>query len=242
MRTKRGVHGLAAVVVVLGMAASCRPVEEKPAAGRYVPVLPEPRRAAHPQPEVVAWVAAWQGVREQVAALQSELAERQRVHVENHFDGFLELDPETLDHERLCSLFHFLERGYFTIEREILVRLLERRIERAATPMVLPGEGRVTLKERIAAAMQSDELRTVDLETALEYYRRPGDEAFTIPEGLTEDETAELRAAVVEMLEATRRRIRELDVRIAALKEKAGLAVGGAAVETGGVMEEPEKP
>lgn len=242
MRTKRGVHGLAAAVVVLGMVVSCRPVEEKPAAGRYVPVLPEPRRAAHPQPEVVAWVAAWQGVREQVAALQSELAERQRVHVENHFDGFLELDPESLDHERLCSLFHFLERGYFTVEREILVRLLERRIERAATPMVLPGEGRVTLKERIAAAMQSDELRTVDLETALEYYRRPGDEEFTIPERLTEEETMELRAAVGEMLEATRRRIGELDVRIAALKEKAGLAVGGAAVETGAVMEEPEKP
>jgi hypothetical protein len=78
----------------------------------------------------------------------------------------------------------------------------------------------VTLKERIAAAMQNDELRTVDLETALEYYRRPGDEAMTIPEGLTEEETAELRAAVGEMLEATRRRIRELDVRIAELKEK----------------------
>jgi hypothetical protein len=44
------------------------------------------------------------------------------------------------------------------------------------------------------------------------------------------------------MLEATRRRIRELDVRIAALKEKAGLAVGGAAVEGGRVLEEPEKP
>jgi hypothetical protein len=241
MKAMAGVHGMAAVVV-LGMVASCRPVEEKPAAGRYVPVLPEPRRAVNPQPEVVAWVAAWQGVREQVTSLQSELAERQRVHVENHFDGFLELEPETLDHERLCSLFHFLERGYFTVEREILVRLLERRIERAATPMVLPGEGRVTLKERIAAAMQSDELRTVDLETALEYYRRPGDEEFTIPEGLTEEETAELRAAVGEMLEATRRRIRELDVRIAALKEKAGLAVGGAAVEIGGVLEEPEKP
>ncbi len=242
MKRKSGVHGIAAAVLVLGMVASCRPVEEKPAAGRYVPVLPEPRRAVHPQPEVVAWVAAWQGVREQVTALQSELAERQRVHVENHFDGFLELDPETLDHERLCSLFHFLERGYFTIAREILVRLLERRIERAATPMVLPGEGRVTLKERIAAAMQSDELRTVDLETALEYYRRPGDEAITIPEGLTEEETAELRAAVGEMLEATRRRIGELDVRIAELKEKAGLAVGGAAVESGGVQKEPEKP
>jgi hypothetical protein len=71
--------------------------------------------------------------------------------------------------------------------------------------------------------MQRDELRTVDLETALEFYRRPGGAEFTIPESLSEPETTELRRAVASMLTETRNRIGSLDQKIASLRRQAGL-------------------
>ena len=97
---------------------ACRPVTEPPPpAGRFVPPTPQPRRTLHPQPELIQWVTAWQGVQKQVSSLQQELQQLQQIHLDNHFDSFLDLDPESLDLSRLTSLFHFLERGYFTIER-----------------------------------------------------------------------------------------------------------------------------
>lgn len=205
---------------------SCRPVAEPPPpAGRFVPPTPQPRRTLHPQPELIQWVTAWQGVQKQVSSLQQELQQLQQIHLDNHFDSFLGLDPDSLDLSRLASLFHFLERGYFTIEREILVRLLERRIARQSSPVALPPEQPASLRDRVAGAMQRDELRTVDLETALEFYRRPGGAEFTIPDALSETEAAELRSTVASMLTETRRRIESLDRRIADLRKQAGLPV-----------------
>ena len=203
---------------------ACRPVTEPPPpAGRFVPPTPQPRRTLHPQPELIQWVTAWQGVQKQVSSLQQELQQLQQIHLDNHFDSFLDLDPESLDLSRLTSLFHFLERGYFTIEREILVRLLERRIARQSSPVALPPDQPASLQDRVASALQRDELRTVDLETALEFYRRPGGAEFTIPDSLSETETTELRNAVAAMLTETRDRIGSLDRQIANLRQQAGL-------------------
>lgn len=217
------------VLAALLAGASCRPVTEPPPpAGRFVPPTPQPRRTLHPQPELIQWVTAWQGVQKQVSSLQQELQQLQQIHLDNHFDSFLALDPDSLDLSRLTSLFHFLERGYFTIEREILIRLLERRIARQSSPVALPPEQPASLRDRVASAMQRDELRTVDLETALEFYRRPGGAEFTIPDALSETETTELRTAVASMLTETRRRIESLDRRIADLRQQAGLPVPAA--------------
>ena len=208
---------------------ACRPVTEPPPpAGRFVPPTPQPRRTLHPQPELIQWVTAWQGVQKQVSSLQQELQQLQQIHLDNHFDSFLDLDPESLNLSRLTSLFHFLERGYFTIEREILARLLERRIARQSSPVALPPDQPASLRDRVASAMQRDELRTVDLETALEFYRRPGGAEFTIPDTLSETETSELRTAVASMLTETRRRIESLDRQIADLRQQAGLPVPAA--------------
>ena len=213
-----------ALALAGALATACSPVEEPPPpVAPFRAPAPAPRRNPNPHPELALWVTAWQGVQAQAAALQTEMQRLQQIHVENHFDSFLTLDPETLDLERLCSLFHFLERGYFTIEREILVRLLERRVQRAESPVGLPPAGRASLKDRISAAMQREELRLVDLETALEVYRLPGEEPFIIPESLTEEETAELRAAVSSLLAQARSRIAALDTRIAELRARAGL-------------------
>ena len=115
---------------------ACGPVEENPGPpGGVVYVAPplEPRRNSSPSPDVHRWLEASASVRAQLASLRGELAGLQQLHVENHFDDFLALDPDTLEPGQLYYLHHFLERGYFRIEREILIQLLESRRARAAT-------------------------------------------------------------------------------------------------------------
>lgn len=185
---------------------------------RYQAPLPSPRRAVNADPENALWLAAWRDLRAQLAPLEEKFAAAQRMHLDYHFDAFLALDPETIGTEQLCSLFHFLQRGYFTVERQVLVQLLERRLERATTPMTLPTDDRSTLKDRLAAALHRDELRMVDLETALQYYQQPGDDTFQIPASLTEEEESELRTTVTGMLTETQDEITALDAKIEALK------------------------
>ncbi len=185
---------------------------------RYQAPLPSPRRAANADPENAQWLAAWRDLREQLAPLEEKLAAAQKMHLDYHFDAFLNLDPETIGIEQLCSLFHFLQRGYFTVERQVLIHLLERRLERTTTPLTLPGGSQSSLKDRLAAAMHRDELRMVDLETALAFYRQPGDGDLQIPASLTEGEEAELRTAVSGMLEETQKSVEEMDAKIEKLK------------------------
>lgn len=218
-RAARFLHVAAPACLLI---AGCRPVEERPSTGlRFSAPLPEARRAAATAPENAQWLAAWRSLRETLEPLEQQLASAQQVHIENHFDAFLELDPDTLANDQLCSLFHFLQRGYFTVERQILIDLLERRLRRAETPVSIPQEGKPRLKDRLAAAMQRDELRLVDLDTALEYYRQPGDDNFQIPESLTDDELEELRTTVSNMLDTTRASIAEMDNKLAGLKARA---------------------
>jgi len=190
--------------------------------------IPAPRRTLHPDPANAQWLAAWRDLRTRLAPLEERLAELQQIHSENDFDACLDLDPATLSHEQLCSLFHFLQRGYFTVERRVLIHLLERRLDRTAAPLAIPANGKLALRDHLAAAMHRDEIRMVDLETAIEFYQQSGDANFQIPEELTEDEQAELLEAVTEMQDKTSAEIAALDARIAALKEQAlGVTVPG---------------
>ena len=211
---------LCAAVPACLLLASCEPAgdSDAPVRPRYQAPLPVPRRAANPNPENAQWLAAWRDLRTQLAPLEDQLARAQKMHLDYHFDAFLELDPETIDKDQLCSLFHFLQRGYFTVEREVLLRLLERRLQRASTPMPIPTTEKTSLKDLLAAAMQRDELRMVDLESALAFYRQPGDDSFQIPATLTEEEEAELRTTVTDMLEETRKSVAAMDAKIEKLK------------------------
>ena len=66
--------------------------------------------------------------------------------------------------------------------------------------------------------MQSDELRMVDLETALDFYSRTAAGDIQIPETLTPEEESELRTAVAGMLDEARESIDDLDAKISALR------------------------
>lgn len=199
---------------------ACGPVEENPGPpGGVVYVAPpvEPRRNSNPSPDVHRWLEASASVRTQLASLREELTGLQQLHVENHFDDFLALDPDTLEPGQLYYLHHFLERGYFRIEREILIQLLESRRARAATPssaQAAPAD----IAARLQAGLQRDETLLIDLETAIARYRAPGDEPFQIPAILTETELADFRTKVTTALKAERLKISGLDARIASLQ------------------------
>ena len=198
---------------------ACEPVRENPGppnGAAYVAPLPEPRRNPNPSPEVHRWLAASDSVRRQLTTLRTELASLQQFHVENHFDDFLALDPATLEPAQLCYLDHFLERGYFRIEREILLQLLESRRNRAAAPPAGSGTP-ADIAARLQASLQRDETLLIDLESAIARYKAPGDEPFQIPVILTEAAIEALRARVTDKLADERRKIAGLDGKIAAL-------------------------
>jgi hypothetical protein len=210
---------LRAAVPACLVLTACEP-QDNPAAVRpryQAPLLP-PRRAENPDPANAQWLAAWRELRAELSPLEEKLAALQQVHAQNNFDAFLGLNPATLSHEQLCSLFHFLQRGYFTVERRVLIHLLERRLDRAATSFAIPANGKLSLKDHLANAMHRDEIRMVDLETAIQYYEEIGEANFQVSGSLTEEESAELRSAVSEMLAKTRTDITEMDAKLARLK------------------------
>ena len=111
---------------------------------------------------------------------------------------------------------HFLDRGCFTVEREIYIDLLERRLARPQTAPVT--EGRPRLKDRLAAAMQRDEQRLMDIESAIARYQAATGGDIKIPSELSPDELYELRITVRRMMDETRAKVDVLDARILELQ------------------------
>lgn len=219
-RTLRRFAGAFAAVCLL---PACDPVDDPAAAAppKFKAPPPEPRRTDSPSRDTAQWLTAWRELREQLAPLEEKLGSMQQLHMENHFDSFLGLNPETLGKDQLCSIFHFLERGYFTVERQILLHLLQRRAARGEEgTLSIPVEGGGRLRDRIIAAMQRDELRIVDLETAIEFYSRSGVADIPIPQSMSQEELGELRAAVTGMMDETREKIIAMDAEIAGLRAK----------------------
>src|SRR6478735_1947339 len=182
-----------ALICITGFFPACGPVEEKagpPAGTTFVAQPVEARRNPNPSPEVHRWLEASASVRTQLAGLKKELASLQQFHLENHFDDFLALDPVILDAGQLTYLRHFLERGYFRIEREVLLQLLESRAARAAASQAPVSQD---IAGRLQSALQRDETLMIDLETAITRYRAPGEDPFQVPVIVTEAELASLR-------------------------------------------------
>ena len=201
---------------------ACDPVEERagpPNGLAYVATQTAQRRNPNPSPEVHRWLAASDSVRNQLSVLRTELAGLQQLHVENHFDNFLSLDPGTLDAAQLCYLEHFLEHGYFRIEREILIQLLGSRRARAATRSIGKAPP-ADIAARLQASLQRDETLLIDLESAIAGYRAAGGEPLQIPAILTESQLDGLRVKVTAGLTAERAKIAELDAASAALRQQ----------------------
>ena len=209
---------LCAAAALACVLPACGPLEPPPG-GRepFRAPPPEPRRVATPgSRENGLWLQAWRDLRERIEPMAAQMQELQRFFSENDLDPLLELDPLTLETERLSSLFHFLDRGCFTVEREIYIDLLERRLARPQTAPVT--EGRPRLKDRLAAAMQRDEQRLMDIESAIARYQAATGGDIKIPSELSPDELYELRITVRRMMDETRAKVDVLDARILELQ------------------------
>jgi hypothetical protein len=206
----------AAVVCLLPACGPDEPAVTPRAPFRAPP--PETRKTDRPARENSLWLQAWRDLRERIQPLTEQMLELQKFFAENNLDPLLELDPATLETDRLCSLFHFLERGCFTVEREILVELLERRLTRPQTALSAADGRRLRLKDHLAAAMQRDEQRLMDIESAIVRYQAVTGGDFHIPESLTPEELYELRTTVRRMMDETRHAVDQLDARIASLQ------------------------
>lgn len=203
---------------------ACRPSDETPAGSggtpAYIAPAPEPRRNPTPSPEVHQWLQASQSVRTQLTQLHAELASLQQLHVENHFDDFLNLDPATLEPAQLFYLQHFLEHGHFRIERETLLRLLQTsRTRQASAPAAAPAAPPSSdIAARLQASLRRDETLLIDLETAIDRYRSTGDDPIQVPPIISEEELQRVREKVAALLKTERLEIGELDGKIAALR------------------------
>ncbi len=213
MRVSSYLAGLA----VAGLVA-CEPaVKKKPSVretGFPTPPLAPPAAPMKLDGTIRQWAAVWTEVKGRVTHLRDELRERQAIHRANHFDGWLGLDPAALSPQELVSLFEFLKRGFFTVEREAYLALLEGQVRRLGTEAV-PAWRKETLKERTMASVEKAELTLVDLETALNFYRRTNEEDIYVPADLAAEELHELREACRKMQDEARTSVEKLDAEIA---------------------------
>jgi hypothetical protein len=151
--------------------------------------------------------------------LDRQFQDAQEIYRENQFDEFLDLDPWELPLDQLCYLNHFCDKGFFTAEREILIALLESRLNRESfNEPVYPGQSAVAA--RLGAAVQSHEERINDLRMAIEIYRRGREGEIVVPASLPPDQDQALRAGVVQKLAAERRKRDALDQTLATLQTR----------------------
>lgn len=189
-----------------------------------VSVIPEPRRGRPDspiRPETYRYLAAIGELESQILDLQDELDSHQDLHQEYEFDSFLKMDAQTIGKDGLFYLEHFCLNGYFTIEREILVRLMVKQLERKASDAAIAAAGSGTLDERISRAMLEREQRMVDIESVLELYRsRDISAEIEVPNFVEPADLASKRDTVVALLEGEREKVNALDGQISLLQKR----------------------
>lgn len=155
-------------------------------------------------------------MRQDLSSLEAKLQEHQQIFQDNPFDTFLEAELGGLSRDQLAYLWHFADKGYFTVQREILLRLLEDRLEHhgEATPTA------ATIADRAKNLALKYEQRLRDLKTAVELYEKTQQGDFHVPTTLTDDQMAVLRDLVAEKLVAAKKQAAELDEKIATANER----------------------
>ena len=164
-------------------------------------------------PEVYRFLEAIGNMESQIANLEGDLDKVQELHESYDFDAFLNLDPWTVS--------HFCDAGHFTVQRKVLLSLLEQKIARkkSESRSAARSTGAKDLEQRLADAMLFREERLMDLEYVIELYNtRQGAQEFLVPDYVSPDDLAAMRADVAARLERQRALIQELDREIDALK------------------------
>ena len=202
------------LVIAAGMWWSDRstPVTTTPDPAPAVRSAPKPRPRL--RPETFDWLNRLRETQVVTDQLEAEFAEAQEFYREYALDEFLDFDPWSLGTDEVVTLTHFCDQGFFTVEREILIKILERKI------IEQPGDGAAGARgaaARLEAAARDRETRLASLREAAELYRRGRSAQITIPGAMTPEEDQSLRAKLVDKLAGVRRERERLDARIAEL-------------------------
>lgn len=193
------------------------------------PALPTAVPAKKPhlprlKPEAFDWLTQLRETNIISSQLEQQFLDAQAFYRDYALDEFLDYDPWQLDNEEVIALRHFCDHGFFTVEREILIKLLEQQLF-SDDDNAIPS----TVTERLAAAVTSQQRRVTGLREAVELYRRGQDEPVMIHQPLTPEQAQLQRAELVDRLAAVKKARADLDARIAELQEllkarKAGYA------------------
>jgi hypothetical protein len=198
--------------------AGCDPaaVDTTPQAApkRFVYVAPPPPMATHVPEGMSQWLGLLHDLQAQISELETKFQEASTVHRETAFDELLKVDPSTLGNDQLAYIWHFADKGYFTLEREIMVKLLQDKATRESATVAKPSN--IADRAQVLAARYEDHLR--DLQLAIEMYAKTKDVEFSIPNQLDAEQTDILKGMVVEKLERARQECITLDIRIEQLQ------------------------
>ncbi len=144
--------------------------------------------------------------------LEKQFLAAQAFYRDYAVDEFLDYDPWQLDLEELVALRHFCDQGFFTVEREILLKLLEHQlVESSETPETPNVTGAAA---RLAAAVTRQETRLAGLQEAAALYRRGQEAPVMTPSHLTPEAEQALRAELVDRLSAVKHVRAHLDARL----------------------------
>jgi hypothetical protein len=187
-----------------------------PQVKRFVYVPPPPRKATHLPADFNQWTKILASQHQEMQLLQQKLSTDQEIHLANRFDEFLQLDLSVLNPEQLGSLWHFADKGYFTIERRIILRLLEDRL-RENDPHQDPAQGQ-DISQRAALLAKQNELKLRDLRTATELYESLNTKEFPLPDAVNQEQLAALLTLTSQKMDATRAELAQLDQQIETLK------------------------
>jgi len=205
-----------AVVLAAGVAWTNHSGPTSPPTYSTAATQPSPPKKTrpHPRPELFDWLNRLRETQVVTDQLEAEFADAQQFYRDYALDEFLEFDPWSLGADEVATLTHFCDHGFFTVEREILIRILERKIldQPADAPRVPEGAA-----ARLEAAAQDRESRLASLREAAELYRRGRSAEIIVPANLTPEEDQARRARLVDKLATVRRERDRLDARIAEL-------------------------
>jgi hypothetical protein len=189
---------------------------DPPAPKPFVYVEPPKPVATHVPAGMSAMIDQLAELREKIAELEMELTEVSTVHRETSFDDLLNLDPDTLGNDQLSYLWHFADKGYFTVERLIMIQILEDRLNHDDVSLA----GAANIAERAKALSKRYEAQIRELQLAVDLYAERNTQQFNIPENLTAEQTDLLRGMVKEKLSVAKQECAVMDAKIDHLQKR----------------------
>lgn len=209
---------LLALSLLVLLSACDHAVETLPseAPKRFVYFPPPPPQATHVPEGMAQWLDLLHELQAEIQGLETTLADASAVHHQTSFDDLLHVDLSTLGNDQLAYLWHFADKGYFTLEREVTVKLLEDQALRPATIVAVPTN--IAERAQVLAERYADHLQ--DLRLAIQMYAKTKDVSFHIPNHLDAEQTDILKGMVTEKLSEAATDCATLDARITELKSR----------------------